>query len=93
MNSRYEPVCFAVLASTLLASCSATTTTLSTSTSTPTPTPTRTMGGSSAPYFIGHRPVWVDTEYIDRYACRSGKVLICERTSRIQGAANCRCPD
>ena len=46
----------------------------------------------NAPYFVDKRLVTVDTDYLDRYACADGALLICRRSSRISETADCSCP-
>jgi hypothetical protein len=41
-------------------------------------------------YFIGNRPVLVDPEYRDRYACADGGPMVCECGARL-GRCECAC--
>jgi hypothetical protein len=43
------------------------------------------------PYFVEGRPVTVDRDYIKRYACASGKPLVCQCASTRLGNCECSC--
>ena len=74
MSSRELNLLFVAASAVLLASCSAVP-----------PVPASRM-----PYFVEGRSVTVDRQYIKRYACASGKPLVCRCTSQL-GDCDCSC--
>jgi hypothetical protein len=88
MTSRIRILSLVMLSAPLLA-CSISGSTTGTGAARFTSLPT-TFPPQDAPYFISRRSVFVDTDYVDRYACPDGLPLVCERTSRIS-TATCTC--
>ena len=74
MSSRRPSLLFAAASAVLLASCSVVP-----------PVPAASM-----PYFLQGRSVTVDRQYIKRYACASGKALLCRCPSQL-GNCDCSC--
>lgn len=74
MSSRELSLLCVTASAVLLASCSA----------------VAPIPASSMPYFVEGRSVTVDRQYIKRYACASGKALVCRCPSKL-GNCDCSC--
>lgn len=88
MNSRKGFLSVVMLSAALLSACTSIGQSSLTRSSL---TPSSLMLGSEVPYFISKTRVFIDADYIDRYACADGTLMTCERTSRISATAMCRC--
>ena len=49
------------------------------------------LPAASMPYFVQGRTVTVDRDYIGRYACPTGKALVCRCASTRLGNCDCSC--
>jgi hypothetical protein len=74
MSPRKLSVTFVTISGLLLASCSVVP-----------PQP-----AASVPYFVEGRSVTVDRHYVKRYACATGKPLVCRALTRL-GNLECSC--